>query len=29
MKNTILKSALINKVFSAKVFEYYFRLWLE
>ena len=28
MKNTILKSALINKFFSGKVFGY-FRLWLE
>ena len=29
MKNTILKSAPINKFFSGKVFEYYFRLLLE
>ena len=29
MKNKILKSVLIKKFFSGKVFEYYFRLWLE
>ena len=29
MKNKILKSVLIKKFFSGKVFEYYFRLWSE